>query len=120
MTHQLSHQEFLIGLAVAALGQARITYDQLFNAVIPSLPPQRRLFTEEIMHRLTTGNLFDEAFIHDLAALVATLKHEISDGTEVAWITDECDTGARITSGISIIAHRRWTAQPMLFPSCTA
>ncbi len=92
MTHQPSHQELLISLATAALTQARITYDQLFNAVIPSLPPQRRLFAEEIMLRLTKDNLFDEAFMRDLSALVATLAQEISDGAEVAWIADECNT----------------------------
>ncbi len=92
MTHQPLHRELLIDLATAALAQARITHELLSNAVIPSLPPQRRLFAEEIMHRLTRDNLFDEAFIRDLAALVATLEREISDGSEAAWIADECNT----------------------------
>ncbi|WP_281967721.1 hypothetical protein [Roseovarius nanhaiticus] len=92
MIHQPSHREFLIDLVTEALGQARITHQQLFNSVIPSLPAQRRLFAEEIMHRLRRDNLFDEAFIRDLAAFVESLEREISDGTDVAWIADECNT----------------------------
>lgn len=92
MSYHPSHQDMVTYLMAIALGQARIAYDQLFNAVIPLLAPQRRLFAEEIMYRLTRGNLFDEGFLRDLGSLIEALKREVADGTQIAWIADEHDS----------------------------
>lgn len=92
MTYYPSSQDRVIDLIIIALGQARIAHDFLSTTVIPSLPPQRRLFAREVANRLSKGNFFDEAVLRDLESLIAVFEREIDDGTEMVWISDEYDT----------------------------
>lgn len=89
MTYYPSTQDRVIDLIIIALGQARIVHDQISTTVIPSLPPQRRLFAQEVANRLSKGNFFDEAVLRDLEALIAVFEREVVDGTEMVWISDE-------------------------------
>ena len=65
MSAELSHREFLLALTADAVMQARITRDQLYDVIIPSLPPLRRAIAETVKRHLNTDALLTEPFLHD-------------------------------------------------------
>ena len=93
MSYPPSYQDMVTDLMAIALGQVRIAHDQLFSTVIPLLAPQRRLFADEIMLRLSRDNVFDDGFLRDLGSLIEALKREVVEGTQIAWIADDNDSG---------------------------
>lgn len=94
MSYAISDRDLAIDLTTVALGLARVGKDQMFNAVIPLLAPQRRLFAEQILRRLVDDNIFNEAFLTDLFSLIESLEREVAVGTQTAWVADEyCSNG---------------------------
>ena len=94
MNSLMTDRNLAIDATAVALYQARIGYDQIFNAVIPLLAPQRRLFAEQILRGLVNDDIFNETFLTDLFSLIESLEREVAVGTQTAWVADEyCSNG---------------------------
>ncbi|MCF7777417.1 hypothetical protein GLP59_07105 [Sulfitobacter sp. M220] len=94
MNSLMTDRNLAIDATAVALYQARIGYDQIFNAVIPLLAPQRRLFAEQILRGLVNDDIFNETFLTDLFSLIESLEREVAVGTQTAWVADEyCSHG---------------------------
>ena len=89
MSAELSHREFLLALTADAVMQARITRDQLYDVIIPSLPPLRRAIAETVKRHLNTDALLTEPFLHDLEILIDFMRVEIEKDVQTTWIADE-------------------------------
>ncbi len=90
-TGQLAHQEQLFSLTVDAVAKARFASDQIFDVVVPTLPPQRRLIAERIKRGLEGDAFLTDNFLYDLVSLIAFLEREIAKGTHTSWIADDHD-----------------------------
>lgn len=91
MSAELSHREFLLALTSDAVIQARIVSDQLFDVVIPSLPPQRRAIAVAVKRSLNSDTVLSEEFLSQLDALINFLRIEIEKGIQTIWVPDEYD-----------------------------
>lgn len=89
MTIQASHQDLLLELTADAVAQSRLASHQLFETVVPRLPPQRRALAEHVRRGLSGSDLLSEPFLRDLLILVEFLEREINTGTETEWVVDE-------------------------------
>ncbi len=89
MTIQSSYQDLLLELTTDAVAQARLANHQLFEIVVPMLPPQRRALAEHVKRGLSGSDLLTEPFLRDLMILVEFLEREIHTGTETVWVVDE-------------------------------
>lgn len=89
MTIQASHHDLLLELTADAVAQARLANHQLFEIVVPMLPPQRRALAEHVNRGLSGSDLLTEPFLRDLLILVEFLDREINAGTETVWVVDE-------------------------------
>jgi hypothetical protein len=94
MSQSNTDRDLAIDSTAIALNQARIGYDQLFNAVVPQLAPQRRLLAEQILRRFVNDDIFNETFLTDLFSLIESLEREVAVGTQTVWVADEyCSNG---------------------------
>lgn len=78
-------------LASTALSQGRVVQTLLHDRVLPSLPPSQRTFAERLVRQISRGNIFDDSFLDELEAFVASISLLIADGTVVGWEADEHD-----------------------------
>ncbi|MGK7653816.1 hypothetical protein ACSQ76_15785 [Roseovarius sp. B08] len=81
--------DLITGIVSAALWQADAVADELYETVIPELPPAQRGFPSAIARRIARRDIFDEGFTRDLKTLIERLGGQVKDRTHVYFHGDE-------------------------------
>lgn len=81
--------DLIAGLVAAAMMQADVVADELYDTVIPESPPAQRAFPSAIAGRITRRDIFEDTFARDLKTLIERLGGQIKDRTHVYFQADE-------------------------------
>lgn len=100
--------DLITGIVTAALLQAEAVANELYDTVIPELPPAQRAFPSMIASKIARRDIFDDSFARDLKALIERLDGQVKDRTHVYFHAD----GHHVRGGYESI-FREPGAQPL-------
>tara|TARA_R110001599_G_scaffold90337_3_gene238225 strand:+ start:584 stop:1054 length:471 start_codon:yes stop_codon:yes gene_type:complete len=81
--------DLLTGVVTAALMQADVVADELYETVIPELPPAQRAFPSAMAGKIARRDIFDDSFARDLKTLSEQLGGQVTDRIHVYFEGDE-------------------------------
>ncbi|PHR06519.1 MAG: hypothetical protein COB29_10195 [Sulfitobacter sp.] len=81
--------DLLTGVVTAALMQADVVADELYETVIPELPPAQRAFPSAMAGKIARRDIFDDSFARDLKTLIKQLGGQVGDRIHVYFHGDE-------------------------------
>ncbi|MEO9629618.1 MAG: hypothetical protein ABJG14_04175 [Sulfitobacter sp.] len=77
------------GVVTAALMQADVAADELYETVIPELPPTQRAFPSAMAGKIARRDIFDDSFARDLKTFTEQLGGQVRDRIHVYFHGDE-------------------------------
>tara|TARA_R110002033_G_scaffold66393_1_gene117457 strand:+ start:67 stop:537 length:471 start_codon:yes stop_codon:yes gene_type:complete len=81
--------DLLTGVVTAVLIQADVVADELFETIIPELPPAQRAFPSAMAGKIARRDIFDDSFARDLKTLSEQLGGQVRDRIHVYFHGDE-------------------------------
>ncbi len=76
-------------LVALALMQGHIAAAELYEVVVPLLPPSQRTFPVNLARRIGHGDILCETFLRELETFLDALEGHVEAGTHVGWEADE-------------------------------
>ncbi|HAC49787.1 hypothetical protein A3753_08545 [Sulfitobacter sp. HI0082] len=81
--------DLLTGVVTAALMQADVVADELYETIIPELPPAQRAFPSATASKIANRDIFDDSFARDIKTLIEQLGGQVGKRTHVFFHGDE-------------------------------